>query len=220
MSVDDRLREAFATSDTPDWDARREEALRAIVARRRREIGVRRGGVGLVLAGVAAGVAIAVGAGTGRPDPGPGPSISPNQPSSTRTSLDVLDGVWRTAQIRAGDVRAELETSGLAGSGDRLLSQVPPSFRLVWRIEGGFSTLWVMGRDERFVIDEEAIDVREDIVVLTPRYAAGRSLHRWVETGGRLRLDFVSTTEPRSEGAPGEAWQRVLYDAFEFTRDR
>jgi hypothetical protein len=29
-------------------------------------------------------------------------------------------------------------------------------------------------------------------------------------------MSFVRTTEPRSQGVPGEAWQRLLYDSVPY----
>lgn len=216
MSVDDRLREAFGASAEPMWEPDQAAALRAVTVRRRRELAVQRSVTVLGLAAAAALVAVLV---SGPGDPEGTRDINPSvTPTGDASTAEPLEGVWRTELISARDVRVALATSGHADRADRLLSQVPNPFRLVWTVDGTVTQMRVVGRDEKFIVDDEIITVTGDQLVLSPRYDVGESVHQIVTDDGLLRLDFVSTTEASTGGVPGDVWQRVLYDTFDFTR--
>jgi hypothetical protein len=219
MSVDDRLREAFAETDRA-WDQLAPAALTRLQNRHRRDAVVRRAAVAATAA--AAAVAATVVVTTQGKDDAPQPA--PPGPTSTPSPMpdaSALDGTWRSAPLTKGDVRRAARDAGHPGATAAMLGALPSTpFRLVLVVDlDRNSTLLKLrtgGREQ--TSDQENIEVSGDQVVLRPRFAEGENVHRWTVEDGVLRLSFVSTTERPSEGAPSEAWQRLLYDTAAFTR--
>ena len=218
MSVDDRPRAWFAEADE-SWDHRTEVALTEVGRRHTRGVLVRRGlAAGVLAAAVATGAVLVTSARDGR-DAAPDPVVPPSTGQVDRVEL--LDGRWRTELLDEADLREALGAAGDGQYADQVLGELPPPpFRLVWRIEGaGTAQLRVVVANGSSVLDEQAISVAGDRVVLTPRFADGVSVHRPALEGGRFTLAFVSSTEGRADGVPGAVWQRLLYDAFPYARD-
>jgi hypothetical protein len=214
MSVDERLREAFALDDT-GWDALAPAYLQRVHARRRRDLAVRRGvvGVGLVAAATVAAAVLAPETPT-HTAPDPGTSISTTPPAST-----ALTGEWRTDPITPADVRGMLRDAGLDAYADDALATLPDGpFHLSMSVayDGVDVDLVTEGGSTRF--DEETLTLTGGLVVLRPRSADGRSVHRWALVDGVLELSFVSTSEQPVEGVPAEVWQRIIYDTADFHR--
>src|SRR3954469_14292618 len=145
MSVDDRLREAFAETDDR-WEQLAPASLGLVRGRQRRQHAVRRGSV-TVLATAAAVAAVAVAQAPGHErDPSPAPSpTSPTgvvTPPAERRAGSPLDGTWVSRPITATDVRRAARDAGDPGAADAMLAQLPDTpFRLVLTVDtGGNST--------------------------------------------------------------------------------
>jgi hypothetical protein len=116
-------------------------------------------------------------------------------------------------------VRAALTPSGNAEFADEILAALPPApFRLVWVVHGDGSELEVIQNSDVSVVDEEDLVVEAGRLTLSPRFGPGDSVYEWAVDGDELDLTFVSTTEGMTEGVPGEAWHRLLYDSVVFRR--
>jgi hypothetical protein len=219
MSVDDRLREAFAETDR-SWDAQVPDALAAVTARRRHESAVRRGAAAaLVAAAAVATVAVTV---SQRSDDAPTPSEDPTPPASDLgTHPSPLDGTWVSGPLTRADVRRAARLAGDASDAAAMLSELPSMpFRVALYVDGDRSSMHavfrVEGRSEQNA-DEENVTVSEDRIVMQPMFADGENVHTYVLEDGTLHFAFVSTTEADDEGVPGEAWQRLVYDSAAFT---
>jgi hypothetical protein len=212
MSVDERLREAFRLDD-PGWDALAPAHLQRVHARRRRDLAVRRGvvGVGLVAAATVAAAVLAPETST-RTAPDPGTSTSTTPPPATD-----LTGEWLTGPITPAQVRTMLRDAGLGAYADDALASFPDgpfSLSLSVADDGVDVDLVTEGGSTR--IDEETLTLTGSRAVLRPRSADGRSVHRWALADGVLELSFVSTTEKPVDGLPAEVWQRIIYDTADF----
>ena len=225
MSVDDRLREAFGSTDTTEWERTAPTALRSVTTRRDRERLVRRGAAVGLAAAVAVGVVAVVANGRGGeetdPEPVGPPPTTPTQLESMQTGapMSPLDGRWKSGPITAADVRVALTRLGHAELADETWAALPPApFRLVWVVHGDGSELEVIQHGEVNVVDEEDLVVEAGRLTLSPRFAAGDTVHEWVVDGNELDLTFVSTTEGVADGVPGEVWHRLLYDSVVYRR--
>lgn len=218
MSVDDRLRGALRAED-PAWDDVAQVTLGRVRARRRREVLRRRG---LVAAGLAAAVVVA--ATTLGPDPetrtgqDPATEVPTSDPSGV-PGTTVLDGEWLTGPIGDTRIRRTLRAAGLGSYVDEISADLPDRpFRIRLTVAGDAVDVDLLSAAGPQRFDEETLTLDGERVVLRPRQAPGRSVHRWVLEGSELRLRFVSTTEGRVGGVPGEAWQRLTYDTAPFRR--
>ncbi len=223
MSVDDRLRAAFGEQDE-SWDALSGTALREVSRRHTRGLRVRRAAVaGALVAAVTVGAVVVTRDGLGgesAPDP-VGPPSPPAQAERTPSAKSALEGRWRSALLDEQDLRAALEAAGGSAFADQVLPSLRPvPFRLVWVVTYETAALSLVSAGESVVLDQTtvAVAVDGDRVTVAPRFADGATVHRFVVDGDELRLTFVSTSEPDSDGVPGEVWQRLLYDAFPLTR--
>jgi hypothetical protein len=215
MSVDDRLREAFGETDR-SWDEQVPAALAALTARQRRESAVRRGAAAaLVAAGAVATVTVAV---SQRADDAPSPTEDPTSPpTGLGAEPNALDGTWVSEPLTRADVRRAARLAGDAGDAAAMLSDLPTTpFRVALYVNGDRSSMHaafrVDGQPEE-TVDEENVTVSEDRVVMQPMFDEGENVHTYVLDNGTLRFAFVSTTEGETDGVPGEAWQRLVYDA-------
>jgi hypothetical protein len=212
MSVDERLREAFALDD-PGWDALAPAHLHRVHARRRRDLVVRRGvvGVGLVAAATVV-VAVLAPEPSTRTVPDPGTSTS-----ATPRAATALTGEWRTGPITPAEVRRMLRDAGLGAYADDALATLPDGpFSLSMSVadDGVDVDLVTEGGSSR--LDEEALTMTGGRLVLRPLSADGRSVHRWTLVDGVLELSFVSTSEKPVDGVPAEVWQRIIYTTAGF----
>ncbi len=219
MSVDDRLREAFGEVDR-SWDEQVPAALAALTARQRRETAVRRAAAAsLVAAAAVATVAVTV---SQRADDAPSPSEDPTTPATgVGAKPNPLDGTWVSEPLSRGDVRRAARLAGDAGDAAAMLADLPGTpFRVALYVDGNRSSMHavfrVEGRTEENA-DEENVTVSGDRMVMQPMFDDGENVHTYVLEEGTLRFAFVSTTEGESEGVPGEAWQRLVYDTAAFT---
>jgi hypothetical protein len=220
MSVDERLREAFSGTD-PSWERRVPDALAQVVARRRRETVVRR-----AAAAGAVAAAVAVAATFAHETTDHSAPISPISPApSPSTPAEVadhpLDGTWTSEPLTRGDVRRAAVGAGAAADVTPMLAGLPaPPFQVVLVVDEARNSLLLKlrsGGDEQ-TFDEANVEVTDDQMVLHPRFANGTDVHSWTLEDGVLRLTYVSTTEGETDGVPGEAWQRLLYDSAAFPR--
>ena len=220
MSVDDRLRTAFGQRDD-SWEGLADEALREVSRRQARWVVVRRAGVAAALVAAVAVGAVAVTrdgeGGEAAPDPVGPPRQTQTGPTPTQTTA--LEGRWRSALLDEQDVREALEAFGSGTFAEQVLPSLQPApFRLVWEVTHGTAELRLVSGTASEVLDQVTIAADGDLVTVAPRFADGATVHRFVITGDELTLSFVRTTEPVSGGVPGEVWQRLLYDAFPYTR--
>jgi hypothetical protein len=225
MSVDDRLREAFGETDRT-WDEQVPEALAALTARRHRESAVRRGAAAALIAAAAvAAIAVTVSQRAGSnsdPAPEPKPTPTPSSTAGPGSETNPLAGTWVSQPISRADVRRAARLAGDAGDADAMLAELPSlPVRVALYVNGDRSSIHAAWRAEGQAeqnADEENVTISGDRLVMQPMFdAAGENVHTWVLEDGTLRLAFVSTTEPASDGVPGEAWQRLVYDAATFT---
>ena len=215
MSVDDLLRSAFEPTDD-SWDRAADDALAAVRRRHARGVLLRRSATAGAFVAAVAAVAVAVGTDRATDDSGP----DPGSPPSTSSARSVLDGRWRTEVLDEGDVRAALRQAGYEQYAEQVLPTLgtAPSFRLVWVVTFETAELRVVSGGTSEVLDAATVDVGGTRVTIAPRFAEGESDHEYALTGDVLDLTFVSTTEGAVDGVPGEVWQRLLYDAFDFGR--
>jgi hypothetical protein len=119
------------------------------------------------------------------------------------------------------DVLGAAAAAGDPSDGQAMLGALPaPPFRIALVVdeEGNSLAVHVRARGVDQVMDEANVEVTSGSLVLHPRFAGGENVHAWTLEDGVLRLTFVSTTEGESDGVPGEAWQRLLYDTATFTQ--
>ena len=215
MSVDDRLREAFAETD-PTWDDRTAAALREVTVRERRERITRRTAVTMAAAAATAAVVLVV-ANPGDRDEVPAPEPTP---TPTTEVANPLDGFWVSEPVTRADVRRAARLAGDASAAATMLDELRSvPFRVTMTIDGDRNALITHVRygDEEELMDEENAEVDGDRVRFTPQFADGDTVHGWSLADGALRLTFVSTTEATENGVPAEAWQRLIYDTAAFT---
>ena len=219
MSVDDRLREAFGGTDLT-WDDEVPTALADLMARRRHETVVRRGaGAALVATAAVAAVAVTV---AQRADDAPSPTEDPTRPpTGVGAEPNPLDGTWVSEAVTRADVQRAARLAGDRSDAAAMLADLPPTpFRVVLYVNADRSSMHAAfrsaGRPEENG-DEENLTVSEDRVVMQPMFGEGENVHTFRLEDGTLRLAFVSTTEADENGIPGEAWQRLVYDAAAFT---
>ena len=217
MSVDERLRVAFGTTDE-SWQPGTEVALRDVVRRHRRGVLLGRGAVaGAVAAAVTAGFVL-LGGGPLRDDSAPDPITPPSSPAPS-FGITVLEGRWRTGSLDETALRRALAAARDGDFADEVVASLPATpFRLVWEVDRGTAQLRAETSDDSTVLDEIALTVEADTVTMTPRFAEGATVHGFAIDGDELRLTFVSTTEGVQDGVPGAVLQRLLYDAPVFTR--
>ncbi len=219
MSVDDRLREAFGEIDR-SWEERVPVALAALTGRQRRDTAVRRGAtLALVAAAAVATVAVAV---SQRADDAPAPSKDPTTPATgIGAEPNPLHGTWVSGPLTRADVRRAARLAGDAGAAAAMLADLSDTpFRVALYVDEDRSSMHAVFRVEgqpEENADEENVMVTEDRVVMQPMFSEGENVHTYVLEDGTLRLAFVSTTERDENGVPGEAWQRLVYDAAAFT---
>ena len=219
MSVDDRLREAFGETDR-SWDEQVPDALAAVTARRRHETVVRRGAAAALVAAAVVAAAVVAAPDDGRERPTP-PLTTPSPSVDVGTPNGPLEGTWTSGSITAEDVRAAARDAGRPGVAAAMLDVLPPRpFRIILLVTGtGLNQRFRSGEGETSAYDVETIEIEGSRIFLRPRNAPGGvNEHSWVLEDGVLRLAFVSTTEADTDGVPGEAWQRLLYDTSAFTR--
>jgi hypothetical protein len=217
MSVDDRLREAFGETDLT-WDDRTATALQEVASRERRERLTRRTAVTVAAAAATVAVALVV---TNPRDRDQVPAPEPPTPTPTSEVANPLAGHWVSEPVTRADVRRAARLAGDASDAATMLEGLPAlPFRVTLVVDGSRNEMVTRLRHggQEDLTDQENVEVDGDRVLLTPQLADGGTVHRWSIEGDTLRLTFVSTTEAPSEGAPAEAWQRLLYDAAPFTR--
>ena len=216
-SVDDRLRQAFGTSDE-EWVRRARAAHGEVRARhRRRQLALRSAGGALAAAALVVAVTVVDG------DPGTR-TIQPADPTpttTTRAGATPLEGTWISRPLGASDVRAAAGAAGAPAAAAAMLEDLPPGdFRVVMVVRGSSLRTLVRsagGKDR--LMDEEVISTTgQDLELRTLFGAPSASVHGWSVQGDELTMTFGSTTEESAAGVPGEAWHRLLYDTATFTR--
>jgi hypothetical protein len=218
-SVDDLLRQAFQPTDD-EWVRRAPSARSQVVRRHRRHQVVRRSVVG-GLAAAALVVAVTVADSDARTR-----TVEPADPSPTPTSTapagaTALEGTWISASLRAADVRTAARRAGVPAVAATMLDDLPAAgFRVVMVVRGSsLRTLVRSAGAEDAIMDEEVISTTgQDLRLSTLFGEPGTTVHRWTVQRARLTMTFGSTTEGVTDGVPGEAWHRLLYDSAPFTR--
>lgn len=223
-SVDDRLRQAFATADE-EWVRRAPAAHVALLARHRRLRLVRRGTASALAAAVGV-VAFSIADG----DPGTrtvepadrSPAPTSTAPTSTSPAgANPLEGTWISAPVGRREVRAAARLAGAPASAAAMLDDLPDgAFQVVMVVRGSsLSTRIRSDGAEDVLMDEEVISTTGRVLTLRTLFGEpSSSVHGWRVQGDELTMSFRSTTEGTRAGVPGEAWHRLLYDAVPFTR--
>lgn len=222
MSVDDRLRDAFRADEPPEPSV--VDHLGVVRAAHRRQVLVRRQVLGAVAVAASVAVLLFVVLGGGEPRtsvPVDGPASPP--PSETLAEpVDELQGSWRSRTLTTDDLRGTLEENGRGRWSDRVVADLPPGpWALTLSIQGGAWTLTAVADGAEELLDREIVTADGRRLVISPQFAAGSSTYDYsIRTDGAgsrvLRMVFVETTEGRSNGVPGEAFQRALYTTAVF----
>jgi hypothetical protein len=150
--------------------------------------------------------------------PAPTTSTSPGVAPGDTTPLE---GTWTSGRLRVADVRAAARAAGAPDVADLMLDQLPGvPFRITVEVRGARLTTTSTGPGaDDSILDKESLSVTGKRLEVRPFGSVDvRTVHTWVLDGDRLALSFVSSTEPVTDGVPGEAWQRLFYDAGAFTR--
>jgi hypothetical protein len=216
-SVDDLLRQAFETADD-EWLRRAPSARAQVVRRHRRHQVVR-----LSVAGALAAAAVVVGVTAIDEEPRTR-TVEPADPSPTSTppaGATALEGTWVSAPLGTVDVRTAARRAGAPEVAQSMLEDLPAGdFQVVMVVRGSsLRTLVRSAGADDMVMDEEVISTTgQDLELATLFGEPGTSVHGWTVRGDRLTMTFGSTTEGATNGVPGEAWHRLLYDSAPFTR--
>lgn len=216
-SVDDVLRHAFEHNDD-EWARVAPAAHSAVLAQHHRGQRVRRGLAGSAVA-VAAAVVLAMTASDVQPPQGVKPA-DPAPKTGTPPPDTPLEGRWTSSPLDASDVRAAARAAGSPRSATAMLDvlpRVPFTVVVVVHASNLETSVKVAGR-AREILDRESISVARRLVTIRPLTVSAATVYRWSIDGDVLTLTFRSTTEGEADGAPGEAWQRLLYNSVAFTR--
>lgn len=226
MSVDERLRDAFRSSDETH-QSRVTDALTTVRAKARTRTLRDRSLLGAAAAAVTVGaLVVALNGGSDSQTLYPvGPSLTTPSPTpaisaSTADALSALRGLWRTAPLTAEQLRGTVEAATLDQWVADVVGELPDGvFTLTLSIQGtGYWTLTLNHEGIDTVLDRESVTMDGHRLVLTPMSAEGKSTYDYAmntDTSGarQLTLDFIGTTEPDS----GEAHQRAFYTTTAFS---
>lgn len=222
MSVDERIRDALSRETSP-WGVDGESALDRVIARGRRRVLAGKAALA-VLAAAAVVTAVLLGPGldlgrerAGAPAGAPSSeSASPRPPRAT----DDVDGTWTSGLLGEPQLRSTLTQAGLARWATPLHNALPApkvTFTVVFR--DGHVTTTIRHGSTTGTFDQETFTVVGRELHFHPDTDAHQlTVYRWLLTGDRLHLSFVDTTEPSTDGIPGEVWQRATYTSAVFVR--
>jgi hypothetical protein len=209
-SIDQRLHAAFGETD-PEWERRTLPVLARVHTRhRRKRERMKLAAVSLSAAAVVTGLVLA-------PEVSDRFTSSPTfvgTPYSDEPNVN-LHGTWSTAPLTDADVRGTLRDAGLRKYTATVLTALPKTpFRLVARFEAGVVSLQVTSSQSWEEIDHETYQLRGGTLSMEPA-TGGRNeflvVPETVASGTAIRFLFRSSTEPPTDGVPGEAWQRALW---------
>ncbi len=228
MSVDQRIREGLTMIDQQLPPSDTESAYEFVEhGARRRTLRDR----AVVVAGAAA-AAVVVGVAlvqanepSAVPVPADRPSQVPSAGPSDATNVQEppdspIEGVWRSRSIAFADMADTLRDAGKGRWVDELRDELGDFGRIqmTLRLQDGRSQLRLPGTDGW--LDEQDYELSTDRITLhtidglrrettyTPDLSPG-----WV-----MKLVFDGTTEGRTDGIPGEVWQRALYTSVDFEK--
>lgn len=220
MSVDQRIRQAFADLEVPTVPEVNQALDRVLLAERRGRVRRR--------AAIASGVAAAVAAGAvvwgvlphdGTDSPAPAPPA----PSQSSSDHPPLVGRWATRALTRDVVRGHLSDLGFGRYAERVVAELPQGrFRLrLYVAAAGRWVLWTWGDEGTEVYyDEAQPTTRGDRLFLDPFGTSFEgTTYEMQRSATRLRLRFVDTDEPASHGVPGAVWQQALYTVAPFVQD-
>lgn len=221
MSVDQRIRQAFADLEVQAGPEVNAALDRVVLTERRRRVRRR--------AGLASGIAAAVAAGGVlwgvMPDAGPdSPAPAPPAPNPSASYVGPLAGKWSTEPLTRSTVRAHLSSLGFGRYADRVVAELPARrFRLrLYVASAGVWVLWAWGPGREEVYYDRARPTTDgDRLFLDPFDTSfeGGTTFEMVRTETQLRLRFVRTDEPVTDGVPGAVWQQAFYTVAPFDRD-
>lgn len=214
-SVDDLLRQAFEAPDD-EWVRGAASAHRSVVARHRRHLVVTRTVAAAACAAVIVGGAVSLTA-----DTEPRTVAPADTPASTSPPIGgPLEGTWISEPLGQDDVRAAANRAGASKSATAMLEVLPHTpFRVVMVVRGSSLSTSVRTRGAAdMLLDQETISTTGQQLELRPFDIPAATIHQWAVEGGVLTMSLMSTNEESKGGVPGEAWQRLLYDAAPLTR--
>lgn len=221
MSVDERLRDLRSVHQIPGVDS--QTALVQVRARAARQTRHRLlGTAAVVLAAVAVAVTAVAGLWEGRLGARPAPA----QPAPQVLSEQDLVGDWVTPMVSTDTLLSSARRGENVGAHEAALRKVlggdVPRRELALSLRYGswYLSQHFEGGEWEQVDHQEIVSVERDRVTLRPFGTTGSSVLRVVRSegpaGATLSLEFVSTTEPDSEGVPAEEILRALYTTFPF----
>lgn len=221
MSVDQRIRQAFADLEAPTVPEVNAAMDTVLIAERRSRVRRRAALASGVAAAVATGAVLWGVQGSDGPD---APAPAPASPNPSASSQGPLAGRWSTEPITRATVRAHLNTLGLGRYADRVVAELPVGrFRLrLYVASTGDWVLWAWGPGHKEVYYDRASPTTDgDRLFLDPFGTSfdGGTTYEMVRSETQLRLTFVRTYEPATDGVPGAAWQQAFYTVAPFDRD-
>lgn len=221
MSVDQRIRQAFADLEVPTVPEVNQAMDRVLVAERRGRVHRR--------AAVAFGVAAAVTTGAVMwgalvDDGSDSPAPAPPAPNASASYDGPLVGRWATKPLTRATVEAHLTALGFGRYADRVVAELPERrFRLRLYVASlGDWVLWAWGSGGQEVYYDRARPTTDgDLLFLDPVGTSfeGGTTYEMQRSERQLRLTFVDTDEPDTDNVPGAAWQQAFYTVAPFNRD-
>ena len=219
MSVDQRIRQAFADLEAPGPEV---NAAMDPGARRRAP------GPDPTPGGRRSGVAAAVATGavlwSVLPQEAPDAPPAPSAPSPSASSGGPLAGRWTTEPLTRETVRVHLTALGYDQYADQVVAELPQRrFRLRVYVAGpGQWVLWSWGRGGKEVYYDHARPTTDGArLFLDPLGTSfeGGTTYEMQRSGTELRLTFLKTDEPTTDGVPGAVWQQAFYTVAPFDRE-
>jgi hypothetical protein len=221
MSVDQRIRQAFADLEAPTVPEVNAAMDRVLLAERRGRVRRRAALASGVAAAVATGAVLWGLQGFDGPD---SPAPAPPAPNPSASSQGPLAGRWSTEPLTRSTVRAHLSSLGFGRYADRVVAELPPRrFRLrLYVASAGEWVLWAWGPGHKEVYYDRAVPTTDgDRLFLDPFGSSfdGGTTYKMVRSDTTLRLRYIGTDEPVTDGVPGAAWQQAFYTVAPFDRD-
>ncbi len=228
MSVDDRLREAFAADQDPHIDVK--TSLTSVHAAARRRTLRTRAAVGCAtFAAVAAtGVATLLGSGDGStvepaevPSSTPGPTSGPTSTEAPDPSLEHHQGRWETRDLTRADFAETLAELGASEWYDEFMTSLPEgTMRLVQVVDGHDWTLSVVAGDTATQLDRRTIAAARFMTTTSVAHPESRATfnHSSNEKNGiRVnRWGRVETAGPEYGDLPVKVYLDALYTTAPF----
>lgn len=223
MSLDDRLREAFAADQDLHIDV--ETSLTGVHAAARRQTLRTRAAVGCAaFAAIAATVVAAtlLGRSDGSTvEPAEVPTSSPTSAGAPDPSLEHHQGRWETRDLTRADFAQTLADLGASEWYDELVTSLPEgTMRLVQVVDGQDWTLSVVAGDDASLLDRRTIAAARFMTTASVAHPESRATfnHSSTEKNG-IRVNnwkSVKTSGPEYGDLPVRVYLNALYTTARF----